>query len=330
MCFHFQKIAWQFVLLWYNGHNCEGDNDMGEIFVKAFSFVLVIVIGYILKQMGILKKEDGHTVATIIMNVTLPCALLCSANGMTIDSSMLTLLLIGFFTNVFMVVVSYLLTKKEGPLKQGYYMINCSGYNIGNFAMPFVQAFFPGMGVAYLCMFDVGNAIMCLGGTYAIAGSVASAKEKLTVKSVLKKLTSSLPFDVYILLFCLALFHLQVPESIISIASFIGSGNGFLAMFMIGLLLEVKINPKETKIVVKTILLRLVFGALLMAVVYFGLPLPILAKKIVVLALAAPITTVAAVFSNSIGYKDDAPAIASSISIIISIALLTILILFFA
>lgn len=39
-------------------------------------------------------------------------------------------------------------------------------------------------------------------------------------------------------------------------ASFIGAGNGFLAMFMIGLLLEVKINPSEMKIVLKTLLIR--------------------------------------------------------------------------
>ena len=209
-------------------------------------------------------------------------------------------------------------------------MINCSGYNIGNFVMPFVQSFFPGMGVAYLCMFDVGNSIMCLGGSYALAGSVASSNQKLTPKTVIKKLFSSIPFDVYLLIFVLALFKISIPQPILSVASFIGAGNGFLAMFMIGLLLEVKINPSEMKIVLKTLLIRVLFGAILMSIVYFIVPIPMLAKKIVVLAMAAPITTVLAVFSKNIGYHRDAPAISSSLSIIISIAVLVVLIIMFA
>lgn len=316
------------VFLCYNGK--EWGEHMEAIFVKAIGFILVILIAFTLKKLRVLDKRDGQTIATIIMNVTLPCALLCNASGITIDLSMILILFIGLFSNMIMLVVSYLLSRRESALVQGYYMINCSGYNIGNFALPFVQTFFPGMGVAYLCMFDVGNSIMCLGGTYAFAGSVASAGDKLTIKTLLKKLFSSIPFDVYILIFVLALLKIQLPGQILSIASFIGAGNGFLAMFMIGLLLEVKINPSEMKMVIKTLFIRLFFGAILMLVVYFLIPIPVLAKKIVVLAMAAPITTVSAVFSRNIGYHKDAPAIASSLSIIISIIVLTVLIMIFA
>ena len=316
------------VFLCYNGK--EWGEHMEAIFVKAIGFILVILIAFTLKKLRVLDKRDGQTIATIIMNVTLPCALLCNASGITIDLSMILILFIGLFSNMIMLVVSYLLSRRESALVQGYYMINCSGYNIGNFALPFVQTFFPGMGVAYLCMFDVGNSIMCLGGTYAFAGSVASAGDKLTIKTLLKKLFSSIPFDVYILIFALALLKIQLPGQILSIASFIGAGNGFLAMFMIGLLLEVKINPSEMKMVIKTLFIRLFFGAILMLVVYFLIPIPVLAKKIVVLAMAAPITTVSAVFSRNIGYHKDAPAIASSLSIIISIIVLTVLIMIFA
>ena len=294
---------------------------MAEIMIKAAGFVFVIIIAFILKQVHVLEKRDGLTIATIIMNVTLPCALLTNASGVTIDQSMLILLLIGLASNIIMLFISFILSRKEENILKGYYMINCSGYNIGNFVMPFVQSFFPGMGVAYLCMFDVGN---------SLAGSVASSNQKLTPKTVIKKLFSSIPFDVYLLIFVLALFKISIPQPILSVASFIGAGNGFLAMFMIGLLLEVKINPSEMKIVLKTLLIRVLFGAILMSIVYFIVPIPMLAKKIVVLAMAAPITTVSAVFSKNIGYHRDAPAISSSLSIIISIAVLVVLIIMFA
>ena len=43
---------------------------MFDVLIKALGFVIVIVIGFLLKQFRILKKEDGYTLATIIMNVT--------------------------------------------------------------------------------------------------------------------------------------------------------------------------------------------------------------------------------------------------------------------
>ena len=302
---------------------------MAEIMIKAAGFVFVIIIAFVLKQIHVLEKRDGLTIATIIMNVTLPCALLTNASGITIDQSMIILLLIGLTSNIIMLLISFILSRKEENVLKGYYMINCSGYNIGNFVMPFVQSFFPGMGVAYLCMFDVGNSIMCLGGSYAFAGSVASSNQKLTPKTVIKKLFSSIPFDVYIVIFFLALFKIKIPAPILSITDFIGAGNGFLAMLMIGLLLEIKISHDDFKDLISILSYRLLGNMLLMALCFFLLPLPLLAKKILIIALAAPISTVSAVFTRQCKYEGEVAAVANSLSILIGIGVLVVLLMLF-
>ena len=76
------------------------------------------------------------------MNVTLPCALLTNASGITIDQSMIILLLIGLTSNIIMLLISFILSRKEENVLKGYYMINCSGYNIGNFVCHLFKAFF--------------------------------------------------------------------------------------------------------------------------------------------------------------------------------------------
>ena len=86
---------------------------MAEIMIKAAGFVFVIIIAFVLKQVHVLEKRDGLTIATIFMNVTLPCALLTNASGITIDQSMLLLLLIGLTSNIIMLFISYILSKKE-------------------------------------------------------------------------------------------------------------------------------------------------------------------------------------------------------------------------
>ena len=132
----------------------EGEK-MFDVLITSLTFILIIVIAYFLKKVKVLKKSDANILATIIMNVTLPCALLTSANGITLDMTILILIAVGILSNVIMILVGYGFAYKERPVIKGTYMINVSGYNIGNFVLPFVQSFFPGMGVVYLCSFDI-------------------------------------------------------------------------------------------------------------------------------------------------------------------------------
>lgn len=302
---------------------------MVDVLIKALGFIIVIIIGYLLKHYKILKKEDGYTLATIIMNVTLPCALFSNANGIIINNAMIILIILGVILNLLLVFVGYVVSAGKPASTRAAYMINCSGYNIGNFVLPFVQTFFPGMGVAYLCMFDVGNALMGLGGTFAIASSVVDSDQKLNVKKVLKKLFSSIPFDVYIIIFFLALFKIKIPESVLSITNFIGAGNAFLAMLMIGLLLEIKISRDDFKDLINVLSYRLLGNLILMILCFVFLPLPLLARKILVISLAAPLSTVSAVFTRQCKYEGDLSAVANSLSILIGIVILVILLMLF-
>lgn len=99
-------------------------------------------------------------------------------------------------------------------------------------------------------------------------------------------------------------------------------------MLMIGILLEVKIPRLEAKGVLKIMGLRII-GMMIMAGIILVLPLPVLAKKILILAVSTPLSTVSAVFSKKIGYEGDLPAATNSISIIIGVCIMTVLLLFF-
>lgn len=302
---------------------------MQDVLIKSMTFVLIIVIGYVLKRVKVLKKEDANVLATIIMNITLPCALLTSANGIELSGLILILIAIGILSNIVMILIGYFASLKESNQLKAAFMINTSGYNIGNFALAFIQSFFSGLGVVYLCSFDIGNALMGLGITYAMASHVASGESNFRISDLFKKLFSSIPFDVYVLIFIFAIFKIKIPESILSIASTIGAGNSFLAMLMIGLLLELKISPTETKNVIKVLSLRVLGTIVLSLITYFVLPIPLLAKKIMIMAYCAPLSTVSAVFSKKIGYEGDMPAVANSLSIILGVVCMTILLILF-
>ncbi len=303
---------------------------MFNILIKAFGFILVICLGYFLKAKGLCTREHGKFLSTVIMNVTLPCALLSSINNVQINGLLLLALLIGLVANVITNIAGFTLMKGKEKMDQGLGMINMSGFNIGTFTLPFVQSFFPASSIIYVCMFDTGNSLMCLGGTFMAASMVVESNEKTSVLEIIKKLFSSIPFCTYIVLFFLSLFHIAIPQPILTIASVPGNANAFLAMLMIGIMLELKLDLSEIK-TIKTLLAgHYIIIAILALAIYFLLPVNMIMKKMLVLALFAPVSGVAPVFSARLGSSSPVPAAINSLSILISISILTTLILLFA
>lgn len=303
---------------------------MLDILIKAVGFVLIIIIGFILKSKGIFKKEHGQFLSTIIMNITLPCALLSSINNLEITVVLLIALIIGFLGNVITNIAGYYIASHDTPLNRAIAMINTSGYNIGTFTLPFVQTFFPASAIAYVCLFDTGNALMCLGGTFTAASTVVSSQDRPTFQSIIKKLFSSIPFCTYIVLFFLSLFHIAIPAQILSITSIAGNANAFLAMLMIGILLEIKLDFSQIKTIQKLLITRYSISIVSSLFIYFLLPVDLVMRQMIVLCLFAPISSVAPVFSAKLGSHSPIPAAINSLSIIMSIIILTILILLFA
>lgn len=302
---------------------------MKAVIVKSLGFIFIVLIGYIFKKSGFFKKEDGLFLSKVVMNITLPAALIAGANGMSINYLAIVIILVGFISNLFNIFLSKFIERRNSPVTKAIGMINCSGYNIGNFAIPFASSFFESTGLFYICMFDIGNAFFVLGGSYALAKNEVDGSGRLDIKNLLKVLLKSVPFDVYMILFIISIFKISIPEEITTIASMIGSANGFLAMLMIGIILEINISKKQVKAVSKLLGVRYLGNIVLSSVVYFFLPIPVLAKQMIILALFSPLSTISAVYSKMIDEDNPAPAIANSISIIVGIFVMTGLLIVF-
>ena len=236
------------------------------------------------------------------------------------------LLLIGLVSNIIMLFISFILSRKEENILKGYYMINCSGYNIGNFVMPFVQSFFPGMGVAYLCMFDVGNSIMCTGGTYALTSGLVHTGEKyepVNLRSIAAKLLVSVPFVVYMLMLVCAVLQLHLPQPVYTLTGLIGGANTFLSMLMIGMMFEMTLDLDKLKQVREVVLYRYVFGIALAWLCFYHVPLSAEVKEVLTLVFLAPSTAIGPIFIARMGGNVELAGFANSITIVLSIILMT-------
>lgn len=301
---------------------------METILTKAFSFIFIIILAYTLKKLKIFKREDGLIVSQIVMKVTLPCALISGFSGVNLTATMIIVFLVGLISNLIMCMAGKFIGRKDEVHVKANYILNCAGYNIGNFTIPFCQSFFPSLGLAYIVMFDIGNALVCLGGSNAIAQNEIKKSAHFDFKGLIRSLSMSIAFDTYVILIILSLLNITIPAPMLSVISTIGQANTFLAMFMIGLLLEINIDRKDYKIVSKILFARYFFGAIFIGIIWL-IPLPILVKQVLSLSVLAPPSTITAAFSEMNHCDSKITAMVSSISMPISIILMTILLTLF-
>lgn len=297
---------------------------MRDILIRAGCFVAIIVLGFVLRLVGVFKEGDFRVLSNITLKITLPASIVVSFAQMEIDPSMLTIMALGFGGGVIYILVALLLNARSSKDTRAFDVLNMPGYNIGLFAMPFVQSFLGPVGVVTTSLFDVGNAFVCLGGSYGIASSV-KAGGGLSFKRVGKALLTSVPFLCYIIMLPLSLLRVTIPGPILSLAEIISSGNAFVAMLMIGVGFKLKLDKKQLGHVTKIVVLRYGVATVLALCFYFLLPLSLEVRQTLVLLAFSPIGAAVPGFTRELGEDEGLSSTINSVCIVISIVLMVVL-----
>jgi len=291
---------------------------MQDIIVRAGCFVAIILFGYLLRKFGFFKEDDFKILSKIVIRITLPASIVYSFSGKEIDPSMLAITGLGIGAGLIYMFIAWLINRKRGVDKQAFGIINNSGYNIGNFTMPFVQSFLGPVGVITTSLFDTGNAFICLGGSYGVASTIKD-KNGFSVKKIVKALVKSVPFDCYVIMTVLCLLHITLPTPVISFAEIIGNSNAFMAMLMIGVGFKLSGNREQIGSILEILAVR--YGlAVILAVVFFYLtPFSSEIKRTLMILVFAPIPSAAPAFTGEVKGDVGLASAVNSISIVISI-----------
>ena len=298
---------------------------MIEILTRAGSFIAIIVLGYVLKKIGVFKEEDFGVLSKICIRITLPGAIITSFAGKEIDPSLLTLLFLGIGCGVIYICLGFLMNRRNSREQQAFDILNLPGYNIGCFTMPFAQSFLGSMGVIATSLFDSGNAFICLGGAFGVASSVKDGKG-FDFGRVVKALSRSVPFMTYLLMVIMNLLRIKVPGAVVECASIVGGANSFMAMFMIGVGFKLAAGDRsQTGQILKILGVRYGVGAILAAVFYFVLPFDIQVRQALVILAFSPIGSAVPPFTAELGGDAGLSSAINSMAIVISICIYVVL-----
>lgn len=302
---------------------------MGNILLRAFSLIAILIIGIVMHAAGFLRDEASDVVKKMLMYLTLPAAIITNFSKIdALDSSMIILILMGIAANGAMILIGAFLTCGKTTDQKALYMNCLPAYNIGAFCLPYIQSFMPAMANVTVCLFDAGNSIMCTGGTYSIVSEYLSERKGgVKLKSILKRLTSSMPLMTYLVMIILALLHIKLPEAAITLVSPAASANPFMAMFMLGLLFRMEKNISYITSIVKLLGIRRLFNIAFALFCYYVLPFDLVVRQGLVLICFGPMSVVAPLFTGLCQGDEGLASAANSISIILSVIEITLLII---
>ena len=288
---------------------------------KPMSYVMVIMLGYLLKRAGFFGKDDHRLMSKIMVNITLPCTIIQAFDGFERDAKMFIIVGIGFICAFMPILLMYLTTGRVEKRLRAYRMLNIGGYNIGCFSLPLVQAFFGNTGVVAACMFDTGNAIMMTGGAYAMTSTLlrTGGEERESVGDVLLKFVKSLPCDAYMVMILFAALGVKIPSVVFTLTRPAGQANAFVAMLMIGMMFEPAGDRALLRETARELVWRYLFAAASAALVFFCTPFELVVRQTLCIVCFAPLSSLAPIYTDRCHSDTALASFTNSVSIAVSL-----------
>ena len=299
---------------------------MLDILLRAGSFISIIVLGFVLKKIGFFRLEDFSLLSKITIRITLPCAIITSFAGKTIDPALLSLTFLAIGCGLIYVLTGFLINRKNGREQQAFEMLNLPGYNIGTFVIPFAQSFLGAMGVIAVSLFDTGNAVICLGGAYSLAAMVKDG-DGFSLKRIFRALIRSVPFVTYMVMLLTNLLRLPVPAFVLSVAGIGSNANAFMAMLMIGVGFKLELGNKKVGTIAKLLSIRYGLAAVFAAIFYFLMPFELEVRQALVILAFSPIGSAVPGFTQELKGDVGLSSALNSFAMVISIAITVVLLL---
>ncbi|GGM19418.1 malonate transporter [Paraliobacillus quinghaiensis] len=296
-------------------------------FNQQFIFSIIIIgLGYLVKRTNILKERDGEALARIIFNLTLPSLIIVTFHDLTIEPTLLVLVIAAIVAGIFLSFIGILLFKKEQKSTRGMLIMMIPGYNVGLFAYPLVEGIWGTEGIKYFGLFDVGNAFIVFGLSYLLGSYYTSEETKVSMRDISLKLVKSIPLMTYMIVFLLNVLHIPLPSLFIDTASIISSANMPLSLLLLGVYLNFTFHKEYLRVVSNFLMARYGIGLLLGILLFILLPFEPMIRYTLLIGLILPIPVSALPYAVEFGYDKRFVGTVSNMTILLSFVLIWVII----
>lgn len=202
-------------------------------------------------------------------------------------------------------------------------------------------------------MFDIGNCVMVAAGTNVMTQTLLHIQPGKTLgeqyqgnapvlpyvkpkdkdarrlarhallRNVAKGFFGSIPFDTYLVMIVLMLANVKIPAVVATFVEPLANANSFVAMLMVGMLMDLPAGRDDVMKLLKIIGLRLPFGLLFAVCAWFVLPFGANVREAVVMCCLAPIAVFSTLFTDEVLGNAKLAGFSLSVSAIIGLVMMT-------
>ncbi|MDL4843047.1 AEC family transporter [Aquibacillus rhizosphaerae] len=287
--------------------------------------IIIIALGYVLKRSNIMKEKDGEGLARIIFNITLPALIIVTFNGIQIEYSLFMLIAIAIVYGLFLGLLGLIVFRKEDRQTKGMLAMMVPGFNIGLFAYPLVEGIWGQEGLKYFGMFDVGNAFIVFGLSYLIGSYFSGEQVNLDFKSVIVKLSRSIPLMTYIIVCTLSIIGLHLPPVVLDVSQIISAANMPLSLLLLGIYLNFSFDRIYVNLIIKYLSLRYIIGLALGVLLFVTLPFNEMFRFTLLISFILPTSMSVVPYSVEFDYDKRFVGTTSNLTIVISFILIWII-----
>lgn len=153
--------------------------------------IMLVLLGYLLKRTGSVKKEAADHLINLVFYVFLPASIFHSLLLLEITNELLLLPVAGFLASLSCYIFGYAIKGFLGMDKKttGSFLIACGSTNQGLFSYPFFLLYLGTTGLSYVAFYDVGQIILIF--TLAYYFAIRYGERKVRALLILKKMLSS-------------------------------------------------------------------------------------------------------------------------------------------
>ena len=270
------------------------------------------------------RSDDFRVLSNIVIKITLPAAIITSFSQNMIQADMLVLALLGFGGGLLYMLLAYCTHLRKDKTQRAFAVLNLPGYNIGAFALPFTQSFLGPIGVVATCLFDTGNAFICLGGSYSIATMIQDGSG-FSWKRMRQSLSRSVPFLCYMIMVPLNLLRVQLPDIVLQFTGIVSNANAFMAMLAIGVGFKLSGDRRQLGRMAKILGIRYAVATVLALTYYFLLPFPLEIRQALLILAFSPIGSAVPPFTREMGGDVGLSSAINSTAIVISTVMIVVL-----
>lgn len=321
--------------------------------LKPIAFLCIIAAAYLAKRAGLFKPRDYRIMQVTVFTFTLPASIIVSFATNPHHVSMLLISLFALVCALLPLLLTFAASRRKPVTDRAFLMLNASGFNIGNFCFPVLQAFLGPSALVTASMFDIGNSVMVTAGINVMTTSLLHIDmdkplteqnpgnaptlpyrrpadrdarrlaRRAKLRSVLRGFLTSVPFDVYLLMIAVMLFDIPIPGFIPTLLQPVADANSFCSVFMVGMLMDLPHTAKDVKDVARVLGWRLPLGFAFAAFAWFVLPFDAGVRKAAVMLSLAPTAVFSTLFTDKVLGNAKLAGFTLATSAIIAIVLMT-------